>query len=313
VVNVADPTAPRVVKTIHVGTHPSAVALNPQAGELYVANSDSDSISVINTDTNLIIRKISLAPFFAARVGSSPDALAVSPDGETLYVANATDNDVAVISLAEPGSLNAEGAHDEVEGLIPTGWFPAGVLVSPDGGQLYVINAKGLGAGPNPNGPNPYKTPESGADQYVGSMMVGTLSFIGVPNPGRLRQYTEQVFRNNHFPGADGAGDDGQAPPVRDVPRDSRRQGAEPHPGLSGSLTTPEDRADVLFSLWHGSGENPGHGREVDGASAPRDDQVPITGSAVTGLHSAGAEDGSFLDGLTDRPSSRARQGWGRE
>jgi YVTN family beta-propeller protein len=207
ILNVAG-AAPVVVKTITVGIHPNAMALNPKAGELYVANADSDTISVINTATNLIIRKINLAPYFGARVGASPDGLAVSPDGETLYVTNATDNDVAVIRLAAPGSLNEQGAHDQVKGLIPTGWFPAGVIVSPEGDQFYVINAKGLGAGPNPQGPNPYKDSESGPDQYIGSMMVGTLSIIDVPDEDQLQQYTKQVFANNHFP--DQGDDDGK-------------------------------------------------------------------------------------------------------
>src|SRR5262249_51620309 len=38
-----------VTKEITVGTHPSALALNPARNELYVANGDSDSISVIDT------------------------------------------------------------------------------------------------------------------------------------------------------------------------------------------------------------------------------------------------------------------------
>jgi acid phosphatase len=210
-VSVVNVTAgvPTAVKTIQVGTHPNAMALNPKANELYVANADSDSVTVVNTTTNLILRKISLAPYFGARVGASPDGLAVSPDGKTLYVTNATDNDVAVIRLAPPGSLNETGARDKVMGLIPTGWFPAGIVVSIDGRQLDVINAKGLGAGPNPNGPNPYKVPESAPDQYLGSMIKGTLSIIDVPGSDRLKDYTEQVFDNNHFPQADEGDKDG--------------------------------------------------------------------------------------------------------
>jgi YVTN family beta-propeller protein len=186
------PPTPKLVKTIPVGTHPNAMALNPGRAELYVANADSDTISVISTITLQVIRTIDLAPFPGAQVGASPDGLTVSPDGKMLYVANATDNDVAVIRLANDG--------DTVEGLIPTAWFPAGVIVSPDGGQLYVINAKGLGAGPNPNGPDPYENPESGPDQYIGSMIVGTVSIIDVPDAGQLQEYTQQVAADDHFP-----------------------------------------------------------------------------------------------------------------
>jgi len=194
-VSVLDVTrhTPTLVKTIQVGTHPNAMALNPRRAELYVANADSDTISVISTITQEVIRTIDLAPFPGAEVGASTDGLTVSPDGRILYVANATDNDVAVIRL---------GRHqDTVEGLIPTAWFPAGVIVSPDSDQLYVINAKGLGAGPNPDGPDPYQNPEQGPDQYVGSMMVGTVSIIDVPDAEQLQEYTQQVAANDRFPG----------------------------------------------------------------------------------------------------------------
>jgi YVTN family beta-propeller protein len=193
-VSVVDVTrhTPTLVEAIPVGTHPNAMALNPRRAELYVANADSDTISVISTITLEVIRTIDLAPFPGAEVGASPDGLTVSPDGRMLYVANATDNDVAVIRLGRN--------RDTVEGLIPTAWFPAGVIVSPDGGQLYVINAKGLGAGPNPDGSKPYQNPESGPDQYIGSMMVGTVSIIDVPDADQLQDYTQQVVANDHFP-----------------------------------------------------------------------------------------------------------------
>lgn len=79
------------------------------------------------------------------RVGASPNTLVLAQDGKTLYAANAGDNDVAVVSLPA----------GKVDGLIPTAWYPTGIALSHDGQTLYVANGKGLGAGPNPNGPNP--------------------------------------------------------------------------------------------------------------------------------------------------------------
>jgi YVTN family beta-propeller protein len=171
---------------VTVGTHPSALAVNPVSGELYVANSDGDSVSVVDTASGAVTKTIDLAPYPNAPVGTSPDALAVAPDGKTLYVANAGDNDVAVVDLAAA----------TVAGLIPVGWYPTGVAVSTDGSRLYVANGKGLGAGPNPNGPTPYHG--SSEDQYAGSMIKGTLSFVDVPaNAGQLQKLTEQVIRND--------------------------------------------------------------------------------------------------------------------
>ena len=66
---------------------------------------------------------------------------------------------------------------------------------------LYVTNAKGLGAGPNdgPGRPNPYTTGQA-PNQYVGSMMVGTLSTVKVPAaPGQLQSWSAQVARHDGF------------------------------------------------------------------------------------------------------------------
>ena len=136
-------------------------------------------------------RTISLAPYRDAPVGTNPEALSVSSDGSRLYVANAGDNDVAVVDLGSP--------KGRVKGLIPTGWYPTGVHVASDGKHLLVLNAKGLGAGPNAAGPNPTKDPESGPDQYIGSMIQGSLSVIATPQGKDLRTYTDQVRHNDGF------------------------------------------------------------------------------------------------------------------
>ncbi len=192
-VSVVDLKDQEVEHTIQVGTHPEAMALNPFGNELYVANADSDNVSVIDTATNQVIRGIDLSPYPGAKQGSSPNALTVSPDGKLLFVANATNNDIAVVGLGNTYS------PDTVLGLIPTAWYPSGVVVSPDGKQLAVINAKGLGAGPNPGGPNPYLNPDSPPNQYIGSMIQGSLSLIDLPDAAGLQQYTQQVIKNNGF------------------------------------------------------------------------------------------------------------------
>ena len=182
---------PEVSQTIKVGTHPNAMALNPTKDELYVANADSDNVSVIDTASDRVVRTIDLAPYPDAKVGSSPNALTVSPDGSTLYVANATNNDVAVINLGTKA--------DKVTALIPTAWYPTGVALSADGKELDVINAKGLGAGANLNGPNPYRDPSAPPSQYIGSMIKGSLSTIDLSDPSKLEEYTQQVIKNNGF------------------------------------------------------------------------------------------------------------------
>jgi len=180
---------------ITVGTHPSALLANPRAGrhQLAVANGDSDTISIIDTTTNGVVRTINLAPYANAPQGSQPNALAFAPDGNTLFVANAGNNDVDVVDLAAD--------KEPIVGLIPTAWYPSGVDVSPDGRTLYIANAKGLGAGPNPG----YQQGQYGPpNQYVGSMMHGTLQIVRTPDRGQLERYTEQVTRSNGFDERDG-------------------------------------------------------------------------------------------------------------
>jgi YVTN family beta-propeller protein len=193
-VSVVDVAGGRVRATVAVGTHPSAMTLNPRGHELYVADSDSDTVSVIDTARDRRIRTISLAPYPDAPVGSSPNGLAVAPDGDTLYVANAGNNDVAVVRLA-PGRGQGQ---DHVAGLIPTAWYPTALAVAADGRTLFVANGKGLGAGPNPRGPDPEKSGRD-PDQSVASMMQGTLSVIPVPDDATLRRYTAQVRADNGF------------------------------------------------------------------------------------------------------------------
>jgi YVTN family beta-propeller protein len=199
---VLDTTTGAVRGTITVGEHPSALLVNTARDELYAAGTDSDQVSVIDLATDTVRRTIDLAPYPGAPVGSNPNALALSPTGDVLYVANAGADAVDVIHLAG----KAGDRRDVIAGRIPTGWYPTGVETSADGRTLFIVNAKGLGAGPNPNGPNPYtdsirRPSDAWAAQYVGSMIKGTLSIVPTPDPATLARDTAQVARNNHYHG----------------------------------------------------------------------------------------------------------------
>jgi YVTN family beta-propeller protein len=130
---------------VAVGTHPSALKVNKVRGELYVANTDSDTVSVVDLKRKAVTRTIDLAPYRGAPVGSNPNAFALSPLGDTLYVANAGASAVDVIALG------GRWRSDRIRGRIPTGWYPTAVETSKDGRTIFVANAKGLGAGPNPD------------------------------------------------------------------------------------------------------------------------------------------------------------------
>ncbi|WP_218010408.1 bifunctional YncE family protein/alkaline phosphatase family protein [Actinomadura chibensis] len=200
-------TAPTVVGNVPTGTHPNKVSLSADGSRAFVTAGDGDEADVVDTARNKVVQKIDLSPYNGAPIGSNPVASAPSPDGRLLYVANSGNNDVAVVDLR----------RGRVTGMIPTGWYPTSVHVLGD--RLLVVNAKGLGAGPNdgPGKPDPHGggTP----DKYIGSMIKGTLSLIDRPSdPGRLRAWSRQVVRNNGFDERDrvrgGRGDGGHVVPL---------------------------------------------------------------------------------------------------
>jgi YVTN family beta-propeller protein len=175
------PTGPKSVG----GSSPGAVVAG--ADKVYVSNSAQDSISILDAHTGKEEKTLVLQPAKSVTGlrGLLPFGLALSPDGNRLYVACAGINALAVIDTQQ----------EKVLGYVPTGWFPARVIVSPDGKTLYVDNAKGYGAGPN-GGPNFHEGP---AGDYIGDITRGVISIMPAPEAAKLGEMTEQVLRNNGF------------------------------------------------------------------------------------------------------------------
>ena len=67
-----------VVQTIPVGEYPERAVLTPDGKELYVANRNSGTVSVIDTSTQQVSKTIP--------VGPSPHAMVVRHDGSAIYV-----------------------------------------------------------------------------------------------------------------------------------------------------------------------------------------------------------------------------------
>ncbi len=181
------------VKSLRVGLHPSGMALGPAKRLLYVANANSDTVSVIDTRTDEVVETIACKPTSRLPFGSGSNALVLSPDGRTLYVANGTNNCVAVVALGSVDTPDKEirtGAPAKLLGLIPTGWYPGGIAVSPDGKRLYVVNIKGIGS---LSQPRPEAKGKNSHD-YLGSV-----SLIDVPDAAELARLTEVVNHNNRL------------------------------------------------------------------------------------------------------------------
>ena len=131
-VSVIDCASRRVVREINVQLHPCEMALSPDGSRLYVANANSDTVSVIDTRSDTVTDTLSVKPMAELPFGCAPKALAGSSDGGTLYVCNGGNNAVAVIDLSSK----------RVTGVDCTGWYPGAIAVRDN--VLYVGNTKGV-------------------------------------------------------------------------------------------------------------------------------------------------------------------------
>ncbi len=191
-VSVIDPVDGRIVKEIIVGLHPNEIIADQKGRYVYVTNSNSDNVSVINTLTNNVVETISvrLQPEINPYFGDSPNGLCLSADESVLYVANGMDNALAVISLGKKATRKSKVKSSSVTGFIPTGAYPSGICLS-SSGLIYVANleADGVRLGlSNPGGNNLI---------YNSHHMLASLSVISVPDRQKLQAYTDTVIAVN--------------------------------------------------------------------------------------------------------------------
>ena len=155
-----------VMMRTKVTGQPVALAANRNGSRLYVALDTSSQVGVIDTDRNRLIEFIDVtAPAVLYQNknrlgGADTNAVTLMPDQRVLLVSNGGENAIAVVKLGDKAageSSNrpdeADEEHDpeersEVVGLIPTGWYPAGVATSLDGRRWFAVNGK------SPTGPN---------------------------------------------------------------------------------------------------------------------------------------------------------------
>src|ERR1041385_3877796 len=142
--SVAVVRAGKLTSRVPVGRHPTAMLLNPTRTRLYVANSNDDSVSVIDTQTDKEIERINVRLSEGVPLGNSPEGLALR--GDRLFLANAHSNSVAVVELAKRSrgeSWDEKAERSKVRGLIPTGQYPSALALA--GPTLFIGNGKGTG------------------------------------------------------------------------------------------------------------------------------------------------------------------------
>lgn len=168
---------------VATGLHPSDVELSPDGATLYVANANSDTVTVIDTLTRAVRETILVRPDPTFPYGSAATGLALSKDGQTLFVTCGGNNAVAVVELP-----NAQNTNSQLRGFLPTDWYPGAVVA--DSNHLYVVNVKGLGTR---LGQPVTKSWQIGAH-------LGTANKIPIPELEPLNKYTARVFEDGRIP-----------------------------------------------------------------------------------------------------------------
>ncbi|MEA3523918.1 MAG: hypothetical protein U9R50_13220, partial [Campylobacterota bacterium] len=191
-----------IIKRITVGSQPTRMLFNDNENELFVANSRSDSISVINTlDDSIKGSFYTTAPkriFNAYHLkGANPNSMRLYKG--LLYVSNGGTNSVAVIKLKREKNKIA----GSVTALYPTGWYPNDLELIND--YLYIVNGKSL-SGENsgdcrdtisisPDALNPCR----GRNLYTFQTKKAGFLSMPLPDEESEKKLTLQVAQNNKF------------------------------------------------------------------------------------------------------------------
>ena len=162
--------------------HPSDIELSQDGLTLYVANANSDTVSVINTVTRAVKESILVRPDPTFPYGSASTGLALSKDGQKLFVTSAGNNAVGVVELP-----NAQHTNSVLQGFLPTDWYPGAVVA--DSNQLFVVNVKGLGT----------RLGQPVTTSWQIGAHLGSANKIPIPSNEALSKFTAQVFEDGRI------------------------------------------------------------------------------------------------------------------
>ena len=190
-VSVVNLTTGKETRAIPVGLQPTALYQDGNA--LFVANSNDDSLSVIDERDNSVAQTLHTNPVPGAKVGSYANAINMS-DPNHVLVSIGRDNAIAVYQY--------RGLYSRMRfvGLLPTDWYP--VQVQPDSalgaGKLVVTNDKGIGAqGPESTINHGYDTsPVTGHNTYDDT---GSVTTFTMPADYQISRDTQTVFTDDDW------------------------------------------------------------------------------------------------------------------
>jgi YVTN family beta-propeller protein len=129
-----------VVKTFNVSPFPpGGLAVNPAETRLYVANSTSNSLSVIDIATSSEPARVILDGNVSV---TAPQSVVVNAAGDRIYVSNSATNTVSILTADDATNTYAVDATIDVSGGNANA-MPMGMALSTDGSKLFVVNYGG--------------------------------------------------------------------------------------------------------------------------------------------------------------------------
>ncbi|MEK5031041.1 hypothetical protein MKY96_06345 [Paenibacillus sp. FSL R7-0302] len=91
---VIDPVQDTIVKRIRVGSRPGPMCMDPAEEKLFVVNTDSDSVTIIDTNTLKVLNSVHIGN---SLYRSYPNAIFAAPKGDKIYVGHSGDSSVTII------------------------------------------------------------------------------------------------------------------------------------------------------------------------------------------------------------------------
>jgi YVTN family beta-propeller protein len=122
-VSIIDTATRMTLSTFDAGKKPTGVSIGADGTTAYIANSGSDTVSVVNLDSFRVNG--------TTAVGAGPVGVAASPTSKYVYVAENGSNRVSVVDTTT----------NQAVATIPTGPGPTAIVVGADGNKAYAAYA----------------------------------------------------------------------------------------------------------------------------------------------------------------------------
>ncbi len=113
-----------LLATVDVGDNPKGVTVTPDGAFIYVANYNSNTVSVVSKLTQSVVATIP--------VETGPYGIDVTPDGAYVYVSNLIDDSISVIQTSDNTVLTNIPLNNT---------SPSSLAVSPDGQHVYATHS----------------------------------------------------------------------------------------------------------------------------------------------------------------------------